>query len=170
MDRCINDQSPSAELNSCVGARLNFTEKLGVSCASVQRLHFSVRDDVADAVDVYIRKLHQGVNDTDKESNVTILGWDAASLSRPTDVRTFWNKWACNSLCAFRSQVSDAVASIPERYPSIAVNTEIVGSLRKRGRAKVHPEYIRAMLETKIIGKPFASYAVSYSRKQATEP
>ena len=152
MDRCV-DQNMTRNLDECLGARINFTDNIGEPCASVQRYHFTVRDEVAEAMDEYIRKQQNQSTSVPMDNNAWdhSLGWHTASFVRDTDVRTFWNKDVCNSFCSFRNHVADFVATIGERDPSISVNTDVVGFIRKKGRAKIHQDYIKAMLSTKII-------------------
>ncbi|KAL7500909.1 hypothetical protein ACHAWT_008962, partial [Skeletonema menzelii] len=137
---------------------VNFTnifeeEKLNPACASVQRLSFHVREDIKRAIDDYMEKKHNynssiahGSSQDDSDLSYTI-----AHLSRPIDVRTFWNEEACNTRCSLRNFVSDSVSQMAVKHPEIKINTDIAGYIRGRGRRRVHRAYIRGMLGTKII-------------------
>ena len=158
MDRWVRDSRtrPSllASFGKYVGKPINFTETLGKACASVQRLSLFVRQDVADAVDEFVHH-HQPeayrAAESDGDGGSHGVGEAVARLSRPTDVRTFWNATVCNVACAFRNHVAETVASIPLKHPSVNVNTNVVGFIHRKGRNNVSPEYIEGMLSTKII-------------------
>ena len=146
------------DFGPCLGERLNFTEMLNESVASVQTLHFASRDDIANAIDEYVKQQNQSLYEATAKNNTSGLGisYDLsqaiAGLPRQTDVNTFWNEDACNNFCALRNRMADAVASMPQRYNlSITVSTRVVGHKRKRGRKHAHPNYIKALLSTKII-------------------
>ena len=136
---------------------LNFTnifeeEKLNPACASVQRLSFHVREDIKLAIDDYMERKHNyNSSIAHGSSRDSDLSYTIAHLSRPIDVRTFWNEEACNTRCALRNFVSDSVSQMALKHPEIKVNTDVDGYIRGRGRRRVHRAYIRGMLGTKII-------------------
>jgi hypothetical protein len=147
------NEARSGKIVSMVSAMakpLNFTnifeiEKLNPACASIQRLSFHVREDIKHAIEDFMEKRDSS------SSRGSDLSRTIAHLLRPVDVRTFWNEKVCNTRCSFRNYVSKSVSQMSLKYPEMKVNTDVVGFIRGKGRRRVHPDYIRGMLETKII-------------------
>jgi len=138
----------AADFGAFAGVPTNFTEYLGKACASVQRSTYAVRDDINDAIDDYMRSV--AVNMTNSLS----ISPAVANLHRPTDVRTFWNGTVClkrSERCEFRNYIAEEIASLPSKHPGMKVNTDVIGFIHKKGRKNVSPDYIEAMLTTKII-------------------
>lgn len=148
------------------GKSRNFISEIGTSVASVQKMSLETRENVAFAIDEYLR------NETGKEQNQKAQEQHLPSFSRrnntdyyllddiilakrhrPMDVRTFWNPSACNTKtghCTFRNAVSTFVnSSLPSL--NFSVDTEVIGFLERQGRQLVHPMYINALLSTKIV-------------------
>lgn len=144
MDSWVNalEKSGNASLvfDPYLSRPLNFTGYIDEQKAfgSMYRLFLHVRDDITDAIDAYVTENHPGAS-------------DVASLPRATDVRTFWNSSVCNMHCAFRNKISEIVRSMPERHSGIDANTDVVGFIHNKGRNAVHPDFIQALLTTKII-------------------
>ena len=144
------------DFGSFIGAPRNFTGHLGKTCASVQRLTQQVREDIKDAIDDYMRQNFPSVFDSAgvNTMNSLVISPAVAKLPRPIDVRTFWNGTVClkrSERCNFRNYLADEIASLPSKHPSMKVNTDVVGFIHKRGRNNVSPDYIQAMLTTKIV-------------------
>lgn len=139
---------------SSLAKPINFTnifeiEKLNPVCATIQRLSFPVREDIKHAIDDFMQKSNSSI--THSNSLGSDLSHTIANLPRPVDVRTFWNEKVCNTRCSFRNYVSKSVSQMTLKYPEVKVNTDVAGYIRGKGRRRVHPAYIRGMLETKII-------------------
>ncbi len=138
------------------GYPINFTNHLGKACSSIQRTTYPVRDDINDAIDDYMRLNFPTLFDSAKDNatNSLAISPAVARLSRPIDVRTFWNATVCASRanrCNFRNYIAGEIASLPSKHPSMKVNTDVVGLIHGSGRKFVSPDYIQAMLTTKII-------------------
>ena len=135
------------------GVPINFTKHLGKACSTIQRKTYEVREDINEAIDNYMREnFPSTVNDG--TANSFDISHAVATLPRPMDVRTFWNRTVCparSSRCEFRSHLASEVASLPTKHPSMKVNTDVVGFIHKAGRNNVNPDYIKALLSTKII-------------------
>lgn len=144
----------AADFGSFAGVPTNFTEYLGKTCASVQRSTCTVRDDINDGIDDYMRKNFPSVFESMNMTNSLAISPAVAKLPRPTDVRTFWNGTVClkrSERCEFRNYITREIASLPSKHPGMKVNTDVVGFIHKRGRNNVSPDYIQAILTTKII-------------------
>lgn len=138
------------------GYPINFTEHLGKACSSIQRTTYPVRDDINDAILDYMRLNFPSLFNTAKDNatNGLVISPAVARLSRPMDVRTFWNATVCESRanrCNFRNYIAGEIASLPSKHPSMKVNTDVVGLIHGTGRKFVSPDYIQALLTTKII-------------------
>ena len=145
----------SISIASASAKPMNFTnifekEKLNPACASVQRLSFHVREDINRAIGDYMEKRNSTIA-RGSSSSGSDLSYTIAYLPRPVDVRTFWNEQVCNTRCSLRNFVSKSVLQMTLKHPELKVNTDIAGYIRGMGRRRVHPAYIRGMLETKII-------------------
>lgn len=144
------------DFGTFAGYPINFTKHLGKACSSVQRTTYHVRDDINDAIDDYMRLNFPSLFDSAKDNvtNGLAISPAVAKLSRPMDVRTFWNATVCASRanrCNFRNYIAGEIASLPSKHPSMKVNTDVVGLIHNAGRKFVSPDYIQALLTTKII-------------------
>jgi len=146
----------ASDFGSFAGVPINFTEHLGNSCASVQRSTYGVRDDINDAIVNYMRHNFPSAFEwtNDNVTNSLAISPAVAKLSRPMDIRTFWNATVCESRanrCNFRNYIAGEVASLPSKHPSMKVDTDVIGFIHNAGRKFVSPDYIQALLTTKII-------------------
>ena len=151
MDRWVKKSKEDAQLRkdfgSFVGVPINFTDHLGTTCASVQRKTYEIREDINTAIDDFMQRNFPELGGRSPSA----LSHAIARLPRATDVRTFWNKTVCpkrSERCAFRSYIASQLADF---HPNVKVNTDVVGFIHRRGRKKVSPDYIQAMLTTKVI-------------------
>jgi len=169
----------SISMASASAKPMNFTnifekEKLNPACASVQRLSFHVREDINRAIGDYMEKR----NSTIARSSSSLgsdLSYTIAHLPIPVDVRTFWNEQVCNTRCSLRNFVSKSVLQMTLKHPEMKVNTDIAGYIRGMGRRRVHPAYIRGMLETKIIvlaqrGRSVVIFYIGHRHHQNFDP
>jgi len=163
-----NEMNPSLSFDEYSGKPINFTAMnvdgnatiIGNGCRSIQRLAMTVREPIVNAIDEYMKVKHASTykevadnSHGDIEQTRLHRSKAIAQLPRETDVRTFWNSTVCNMHCEFRNHISEIVDTIPQRHPkaNITTNTEIVGFIHGQGRQQVHPDFIEAMMTTKII-------------------
>lgn len=174
IEKMTSERMPTMTFDGFVGTPINFTAMdvdedrgaiLGKGCRSIQRLFMYVREDIVTAIDDYMKDNHQSAyegalsnnNDEDvtivEDTTTYLLSPAIARLSRPMDVRTFWNATVCNLHCSFRNRISETIATLPQRHPNVNIqtNTDVVGFIHNKGRNDVHPDFIRGMLTTKII-------------------
>jgi hypothetical protein len=151
MDRWVKKSKEDPELRkdfgSFIGVPINFTDHLGKTCASVQRKTYEIREDINTAIDDFMQRNFPELGG----GSSLALSHAIARLPRETDVRTFWNKTVCpkrSERCAFRTYLSDQLTAF---HPNVKLNTDVVGFIHRRGRKKVSPDYIQAMLTSKII-------------------
>mmetsp|Transcript_3719 Transcript_3719/g.6214 ORF Transcript_3719/g.6214 Transcript_3719/m.6214 type:complete len:485 (-) Transcript_3719:1110-2564(-) len=148
----------ASDFGTFAGIPINFTEHLGKACSSVQRKTYNARDDINDAINDYMQQNFPSLIDAAKNDVTNSFSLDispaVAKLSRPMDVRTFWNTTVCKSRanrCEFRSYIAREIAALPSKHPTMKVNTDVVGFIHNTGRKFVSPDYIQALLTTKII-------------------
>jgi len=163
-----SEMNPSFPFDEYSGKPINFTAMnvdgyttiIGNGCRSIQRLTMTVREPIVNAIDKYMKVKHASIykevadnSQGDIEQTRLHLSKDIAHLPRETDVRSFWNASVCNMHCEFRNHISEIIDTIPQRHPkaNITTNTEIVGFIHGQGRQQVHPDFICAMMTTKII-------------------
>ena len=162
-----SEMNPSLSFDEYSGSPINFTAMnvdgkaiIGNGCRSIQRLAMTVREPIVDAIDEYMKVKHASAykeaadnSNGDIEQTRLHLSKTIAQLPRQIDVRTFWNSSVCNMHCEFRNHISEIVETIPQRHPkaNITTNTDIVGFIHGQGRQQVHPDFIEAMMTTKII-------------------
>ena len=165
-------QDPNLTFDEYYGKPINYTAMnvdgndtiLGTpGCRSIQRLMMTVREDIVEAIDEYVKVNNPSLyeeatvvdnNANDLEKTRLQLSQAIANLDRPMDVRTFWNASVCNMWCEFRNHISEIVDTIPLRHPSYAnmqTNTHVVGYIHTQGRQNVHPDYISGLMTTKIL-------------------
>lgn len=137
-----------------LGKLFNYTPFIGTHYAGVKHFTFPVRDDLSDALD---RLLLDQNNNTTTTNDTTTKDGDETSMyvdrTRPTDVANFWeaNMTSKSAMANLRAGVSKVVDDFALRYPNYSVHSGIVGWRSKRGRSRVHPDYAKLLLESKII-------------------
>lgn len=167
VQRMASDGDPGLPFGDYVGKPINYNEMYVAGndsiaeegCGSLQRLTLYVRESIVEAIDEYVMTNHKSLYEeatrgaVDLEDARLRLSDAIARLPRPMDARTFWNATVCNIHCAFRNHVSEVVASVPERHPTLVLstNTDVVGFIHGKGRQMVHPDFIRGMMTTKVI-------------------
>lgn len=115
------------------GTLLNFTDWLQQGVVrGVKPYHFPVRNDIVDALEEQQKK-----NET---------------TARSLDIAHFWNANETKKSVSSkrRSAVSKTVQSVGQQY-NFTYFVDIVGHRGKGGRNGVHPDYIRALLQYKIV-------------------
>jgi hypothetical protein len=163
------DMNPNLTFDQFSGEPINFTDMsvvaegniLGRGVRSIQRLMMTVREDIVEAIDGYMKENHPSAYEEasnkaighNEEDTSFHLSKAASQLPRPMDVRTFWNASVCNMHCAFRDHISEIVASVPQRHPNLGIqtNTDVIGFIHNVGRNRVHPGFIHGLMTTKII-------------------
>lgn len=160
MDSWVTQSKTNSEIandfGTFAGKPINFTKHLGKACSSVQRKTYQAREDINDAIIDYMQQNFPSSIDStnDDVSHSLAISSAVAKLPRPMDIRTFWNATVCNSRanrCEFRNYIAQEIAALPSKHPTIQVNTDVVGFIHNAGRKFVSPEYIEALLTTKII-------------------
>jgi hypothetical protein len=134
---------PEKYVTRILGERTNFTQEqwVGIVCAGVKHFHFAVRDDVKDALD----------EDLVIITNETGIS-DPVDLPRPKDAAHFWNANMTRQ-AVLRTSVSREVMRLAALHPerNLTLFCDIVGNKGKKGRNGISHEYIRALLEFKIV-------------------
>lgn len=151
-------------LNATIPLRLlgrpyNFTSWIGRYCSGIKHFHFPVRDDVYRAINEELVRVGQRIQNMTKQKDTNRMGGgtfipNAVTLNRPYDVAHFWDPGDTLAEAMMRSAVSEAIVRLgagSTETHNISVLANIVGLRATKGRNFVHEDYIKALLEYKIV-------------------
>ena len=133
-----------------LGHKANWSHVVGSACAGVKKFHFAVRDDVAEALENelnILRNTNETTADMKNNSDYSVY------LPRPVDVAHWWNPNTTKN-AKMRSSVSKHLVHMRNKYGTdrnLTIVADIIGWRARQGRQGVHKDYVRALLETKII-------------------
>lgn len=128
-----------------LGRHFNYTTSyLGKICAGAKRFHFSVRGDIFEAFE---KDLPNYLNEIGLPSTM-----NRVDLPRPKDAVHFWDM-NNRRKALLRCEVSRHLMALNDTYPerNLTLFANIVGNRGKLGRTTVNWDYVRAMLEFKIV-------------------
>jgi hypothetical protein len=166
--RCMDCGSNELFVNGTkvfqTGGDFNFTPYIGALYNGVKHFTFPVRPSMVTAIQqVLIQR--QNIH----ESTKTSMGTNPVMIHRPKDVATFWDP-AAKKQAFLRSKVATVVRDMVHttiavrRDPSndvqsqsqfinrtISTWADIVGWRGRKGRNNIHPDYVQALLDFKIV-------------------
>ena len=151
-----------------LGRPYNFTSWIGLYCSGIKHFHFAVRDDVYRAINEELVLVGQrSLSITNRTDNNRMGGGafipNAVTLDRRYDVAHFWDPGDRLAEAMMRSAVSEAIvrlgagsmssisATTAAEPHNVSVLANIVGWRATKGRNFVHEDYIKALLEYKIV-------------------
>jgi hypothetical protein len=121
---------------------IDYSTWIGSVCAGIKHYHFPVRDDIYGAFLDVLK------NSTWKEGSTFVP--DPVLLKRPKDVAHFWDPQSLR-MSHFRSAVSNWIRKLADPPYNLSAFGDIVGWRAMKGRHLVHPQYLDALLQYKII-------------------
>ena len=134
-------------------------EFLGTPSLRFKQYHFEVRDDIVQSVNNQAMNMSSSTLaplgssiepfKVDRDGNVQ----DLHLLPRPRDAAHYWNPGNCRK-AFLRCAVSNGLLAMPERFNTtrpLSLLADIVGNRAHLGRVNPQHEYVRSMLEHKIV-------------------